>query len=146
MTPFAPPGLTLVLYTNQVVVQAAVVLTPAQIAANLASAGVTITSTGTPAVSGTYGLDPNTQAVMQWVLGFGPAAQSKFPGATALYHLADINGVQHTFPNVTVLQALALAYAGIAAQVAVYATGVGGAPTMSATISIGARSVVAMGS
>lgn len=109
-------------------------LPPASLAANLASKGVSITSTGSPAVSGIYGLDQATMQAVQWTTAYGPLGQAKFPGATALFHLLDINGVPHTFPNVTVLQAFVEAYSAIAAELAIYATGQGGAPGMSATI------------
>ena len=72
-------------------------LTPAQIAANLLAAGITVTSAGSPALSGTYAADANAKTNMLGItsaltLGGG----TSFAGAsTETFY--DANGIPHVF-------------------------------------------------
>jgi hypothetical protein len=79
-----------------------------QQAAELLSAGLTITSTSTPAIDGTYPATPNAvsyvQAEMLSILANGTFAD----GATTL-QWADATGALHTFPSVAVFKLFATA-------------------------------------
>ena len=92
----------------------AVVLTPAQQAANayaaFISAGLTVTSTGTPALDGVYSIDPTAQANIsaeaQFITSFGEFTS----GNTLQWQRAD--GSFTTFPDKTTF----MDFAKIAAQ------------------------------
>lgn len=71
-------------------------------------AGVQITSTGTPALSGTYACDPAAQAKIMATSLFA-VVNSKFPGGGATMAWADRSGAVHTFPTIAEFQAFATA-------------------------------------
>lgn len=78
-------------------------LTSAQNAAAAVEAGLTISSTGTPAIDGTFAIDPAMQgkiaAVEVYIL-----KNSTFPGAASTYPWPTIAGAFVTFPSTTVFQ------------------------------------------
>lgn len=89
---------------------AASYLTPAQGLAVMFANGVIITSTGTPAVNGTYGIDPTNQAKIAFVSSY-ITLHSAFPNSySTLTHL-DLSGNPHVFPTTTLFQAFATAVA-----------------------------------
>jgi hypothetical protein len=96
---------TLVAYTPP-----APVLTLAQQAQVALGAGVAVTSTGTPALNGTYPIDPLTQgriaSVSTYILVNG-----KFPGSATTYAWVDVAGAAHVFPSTAAFQAFATAIA-----------------------------------
>lgn len=73
-------------------------------------AGVSVTSTGTPAINGTYDISPASQgrlaAVSTYIL-----VNSKFPGGVTSYGWVDTSGVPHVFPSTALFQAFATAIA-----------------------------------
>jgi hypothetical protein len=60
----------------------------------LASLGVAITSSGTPALDGTYGCDPKSQANLTTLLA-GYAVRGAFPGGGTTFAYPDIAGAAH---------------------------------------------------
>ena len=80
--------------------------TLAQQAAALIAAGLTVTSTGTPALNGVYACDAtaqhNLQAVQTYIL-----TNAKFPGSTGTYPWLDTSGAAHIFPSTTEFEAFA---------------------------------------
>lgn len=74
------------------------------------AAGCQIVSSATPAVSGTYPLDPatniRTNSIATYIL-----LNNTFPGGATTYSRADINGTPHAFPSVSVYQEWASAIA-----------------------------------
>lgn len=82
-------------------------LLPNQIAASLFSAGCHIVSTGTPALNGTYSIDPVSQQQMGGV-ATSIAAGFGFPASLTIIPWPDINGVPHGFNQTNFLN---LAYA-----------------------------------
>ncbi len=88
--------------------------TPAQQAVAAMAAGLAITSTSTPALSGTYGVDAATtdhiQSEMLCVLVAGT-----FADGTAELAWPDLAGVIRTFPSIGAFRAFALAVSGYVA-------------------------------
>ena len=84
----------------------------AQIAQNFfnsaISAGITITSASTPALNGTYGVDPGTRSNAQGLV-FNYVNRGGFPHGASTYQYADINGGFHA---VTLAQLQAIVNAG----------------------------------
>jgi hypothetical protein len=82
------------------------------VAQQMIAAGIGITSVGTPALDGTYAIDPTSQgdivAVSAYIGEFGT-----FPNAQTTLPYPDISGTIHTFPSV-------LEWAGFAKAVADY--------------------------
>ena len=74
--------------------------TLAQQAAALIAGGITITSTGTPALNGTYSTNApaqeNAVSVMSYI-----NANAKFPGSAATMTWLDSSGNPHVFPSTT---------------------------------------------
>jgi hypothetical protein len=108
--------------------------TLAQQAAAAMLQGLAITSTGTPALNGTYGVDPMSQgrvaSISTYILVNG-----NFPGAMATYPFIDMSGAPHVFPTTASFQAFATACANYVAAVDfVAATGTGTLPVATATI------------
>lgn len=86
----------------------------AQLAVKLAS-GIAITSTGTPAINGTYALDAGTQADMANIAATC-AFTGGFPGGGASFAYPDITGAPKTFPSVAALKAFYIAYSTLVLQ------------------------------
>lgn len=91
-------------------------------------AGVAITSTGTPALNGTYAVDSITQhkiaAVSVYIL-----VNSKFPGGASSYAWPDVSGALHNFPSTAEWQSFATAVADYVAELdLIIVTGTGSLP------------------
>ena len=76
--------------------QAAAANDPASQYRTRLSAGLTITSTATPALNGTYAVDPTMQARISAVAA-GLANGKGFPHGATTYAWPDIGGTRHTF-------------------------------------------------
>lgn len=100
------------------------------------AAGITITSTSTPALNGTYAIDPAAQqrinAIETAILKNGA-----FPGSSGT-QLAyyDAAGAPHVFPSVAEFSAFATAVANFVADLDLYAAGAPGASLPSADVTI----------
>lgn len=107
--------------------------TLAQQAAVMLAAGLAVTSTGTPALDGTYAADPQTQSdLMAEVLSL--AVNSAFTNGTASLGWPDIYGAYHTF-NATQFKALATALGAFAGALKpIIASNSGTLPSASVTI------------
>lgn len=99
--------------------QSAVAAAQASASAAIAG-GLTISSTGTPAVNGTYSCDAgsvaNFNAVETYVLRNGT-----FPGPSSTQAWVLLNGSIVSIPNTTVFNEIATAIANYVAQVQIYA-------------------------
>lgn len=84
------------------------VLTLAQQAALLLTAGLTIASTGTPAIDGVYGCDTETRATIAEVTA-GINAGHGLPGGGSTFDFNLRNGTGVTFPATAVFLAAAVA-------------------------------------
>lgn len=62
------------------------------------TAGVTVTSTATPALNGVYAVDPPSQANISGI-ATGIAARSRLPGGGSTFNYGDISGGQHAFAS-----------------------------------------------
>ena len=107
---------------------------PAQQATALISGGITITSTGTPALDGVYACDAtaqsNLQAVQTYILTNG-----KFPGSSGTYPWLDTNSTPHVFPSTTEFEAFASRVADFVADCTmIILTGSGTLPPSTASI------------
>lgn len=80
--------------------------TLAQQAAAAINAGVAITSTGTPALDGTYACDDSMQAKINRVAAF-IALNGKFPASLTEMPWPDMSGAIHLFPTTATFQAFA---------------------------------------
>lgn len=69
----------------------------AQLAAALA-AGITIVSTATPALNGTYGVDDQSQRFISGTAA-SIAARSRLPGGAATFGYGDVTGARHNFSS-----------------------------------------------
>jgi hypothetical protein len=70
--------------------------TPASIAAAALSGGLAVTSTGTPALNGTYAIDQLSQMdiiAIETSLNAGKG----FPGGATAFNYADVSGAMHSF-------------------------------------------------
>lgn len=85
-------------------------LIPPQALALVFARGVVITSTGTPAVNGTYGIDPVNQAKIAFVSSY-ITLHSAFPNSQSTLTHLDLAGAPHVFPTTTLFQAFATAVA-----------------------------------
>jgi len=129
MGQWAVSGGTLVAYTP-----ATPTPTPAQQAAAAISAGVQVISTNTPALNGTYAIDPASQmkimATSQYI-----SVNGKFYGGATTYPWLDMSGTAHTFPSVAEFQAFASAVAAyVAALDVIVASDSGTLPAQPVTI------------
>lgn len=110
--------------------------TPAQQAAAAIAAGVIVTSTATPSLNGTYGLDPTSQNnVGNTVISI--MLNGTFPNGSSTMLWVDQSGVSHIWPSVTEFKAFATAYSSYVSAVDLYAAsnGASGAlPSNSVTI------------
>lgn len=81
--------------------------------------GIIVTSTATPSLNGTYGLDQinqnNVNATITYILLNGT-----FPGGDTTMSWIDQLGVSHTWPTIAEFKAFATAYANYVAQVSLY--------------------------
>lgn len=107
---------------------------PAQQAMAALGQGLTVTSTGTPALDATYAVDAAAQAKMTatelYILKNGT-----FPGGSTTIAWPDIAGTLHTFPSTAVYAAWATAIADyVAALDLVIATDTGTLPAAAKTI------------
>lgn len=105
----------------------------------LLAGGIAITSTGTPALNGTYAIDPASQAKITAEQLY-IATTGKFTNGQTTKAWADIAGALHTFPTPAEFTAFAEAIAAVvdavlAAQIAALESGGSWtAPSMTATI------------
>jgi hypothetical protein len=73
-------------------------LTPTQMLAAKLAAGITITSTGTPALSGVYAVDPASQIKIV-AIAAGIAAGKGLPGGGGTVGILDMAGTSHIFAS-----------------------------------------------
>lgn len=99
-------------------------LTVAQQAANALSAGLIITSTSTPAISGTYPLDTLTQAKIDAIITF-ILANGTFPEGSATFEWPDTVGALHVFPSIAEFKLWATAIANYVNLLDLYGLGIG---------------------
>ncbi len=93
-----------------------------------------LTSTGTPALNGTYAVDPASQMKIM-ATSQSISVNGKFYGGTTAYPWLDASGATHTFPSVAEFQAFASAVAGyVAALDLIIATNSGTLPTQPVAI------------
>ena len=111
------------------------VIPPQMQAATAFAAGLTVSSTGTPAINGTYALDAATQFEINSVQLF-VQVNGDFPGGTGTYPWFDTSGAAHIFPGIAVFKDWATAIANYVAALKLYAAGAPGAsfPAAAATI------------
>lgn len=108
--------------------------TLAQQALALIAGGMTITSTDTPALNGTYSANASAQSNIQAVQIY-IQANGKFPGSSGTYAWLDTSGTPHVFPSISEFTAFATAIADFVADCTMIAlTGEGTLPVASATI------------
>jgi hypothetical protein len=109
--------------------------TPASVVAVALAAGLAITSTGTPAIDGTYPLDSITQFEINSVMLF-IQTNGDFPGGTSTYPWFDAAGAPHIFPSIAVFKEWATAVANYVAALKLYGAGAPDAtlPQQSVTI------------
>lgn len=81
--------------------------TAAQVQEQKLAAGLAITSTGTPSLSATYGLDQTSQDQL-WNIALGVASGLGLPGNASSFEYPDITGTPHSF-NATQITNLAKA-------------------------------------
>ncbi len=108
--------------------------TLAEQAAALIAGGITITSTGTPALDGVYACNAaaqqNLQAVQTYIL-----TNAKFPGSAGTYPWLDAAGEAHIFPTPVEFEAFSTAVANFVADCTlIMLTGTGPLPPATATI------------
>lgn len=114
-------------------------LTAQQLAAEIQaaySAGLTITSTSTPAVKGTYGIRIQDQQTINAVETF-VIKNNAFPGSsgTSLAY-QDIAGNFHVFPSLAIWSEFANAVANYVADLKMYAAGAPGSSLPSKSVTI----------
>jgi len=107
----------------------------AQLAAQLQAAGLTLTCTSNPALSGVYALDTATQQAINATSTYILTNPGKFPGGQTSLVWLDVTGSPKTFTSTATFQEYATATANVVAELDLYAAGQGSAPTMSVTIS-----------
>lgn len=111
-------------------------LSASQKASNAISGGIILTSTGTPALNGTYSVAPNIQgqinAVVTYIL-----LNSNFPGGASELPWPDASGTMHVFPTTTSFTNFASAVANFVAQASIYGSSngaIGSIPSNQITI------------
>jgi hypothetical protein len=108
--------------------------TPAQQAQAALTAGLAVNSTSTPALNGTYAIDPTSQMKINSVALY-VAVNQKFPGGATSYPWLTMSGTASTFPSIAEFDAFATAVADYVAQLdMIIATGAGTLPASSVTI------------
>jgi hypothetical protein len=100
------------------------------------SAGLTVTSTSTPVVNGTYGIRAQDQQTINAVETF-VLKNNAFPGSsgTSLAY-QDQSGTFHVFPSLTVWSEFANAVANYIADLKMYAAGAPGSSLPSNSVTI----------
>jgi hypothetical protein len=101
LVPYAPPPVTPTL---------------AQLAMAALAAGLTITSTGTPSLNGTYACDPLTQSHIQAEM-LSVSVTGTFADGTSAVQWPDMSGTLHTF-SIDEFKAWAIAIGGYIAALA----------------------------
>lgn len=81
----------------------------------LLNAGVILTSTGTPAVNGTYNAHPEAVSYLQSEM-LSILTHGFFADGTVSVEWVDTSGVGHVFPNTTVFRAFAVAVGAFVAN------------------------------
>lgn len=71
-------------------------LSPEELIGALMGAGVAVRSTSTPALNGTYSLDPSSQANISGV-AVGIASRNRLPGGGSTFNYGDAIGTNHSF-------------------------------------------------
>ncbi len=108
-----------------------------KIAANVAAAvaaGCQIVSTSTPAISGTYAIDPASTSQINAVATY-IAINNRFPAGQSALSWPDVAGALHIFSTTAEFQAFASAIADWMTKISLYANGVATAlPTGGETI------------
>ena len=110
--------------------------TAAQQAATLLAAGLAVTSTGTPALSGTFATTANAVANVNAVITY-ILLNSTFPGGGTTMPWVDHAGSTHIFPSTTAFKAFATAFADFVAQAQLFADSngaIGALPSNTVTI------------
>lgn len=92
---------------------------PAKLAGVAIAAGIEITSTSTPALNGTYPLDPASQANINAVITY-ILLNGTFPNNAATLNWYDISGTSHTFPSIAEFKAFSTATANYVTTVIEY--------------------------
>lgn len=81
--------------------------------------GVQISSIGSPEINGTYSTNTNSianiNAIMTYIL-----ANNAFPNGAESMAWADIAGIIHLFPNITVFKSFATSFANYVTSVSIY--------------------------
>ncbi len=96
-------------------------LTPQQNADNAIAAGIIVTSTETPSLSGTYPIDPATQVKLNSAITY-IILNGAFPPASAVsMPWYDADGVAHVFTAIVDFKNFATAFADFVAHVDIYA-------------------------
>lgn len=110
------------------------VLTPAQQVANALNAGLAITSTSAPALSGTYAVTQDMQLKLDAITTF-ILANGTFPEDATTYEWPDTAEVMHVLPSIAEFKLLATAIANYVNLLDLFALGIGSAlPAATATI------------
>ncbi len=96
--------------------------------------GLTVLSTGTPAINGTYGVGATSltriNAVSTYIM-----VNAKFPIGLSEFPMLDTDGMTHLFPNISLFQAWATAIADYVATLdMILLTGTGSIPPSTVTI------------
>lgn len=108
--------------------------TLSQMASSALSAGLAVTSTSTPAINGTYSVDPAAQGRMAAISTF-ILVNNAFPSGASAFPWIDTSGGVHLFPTTALFQQFATAAANyVAALDLIAATGTGTMPPNSITI------------
>jgi hypothetical protein len=107
--------------TNGNPIAVAVTPTPAQLAANAINAGLTISSTSTPAINGTYAVDANAQSKLNAVTTY-VMLNNAFPANQSAMPWADMSGAAHAL-SIANFKAFATAIANYVAELDLYANG-----------------------
>lgn len=110
--------------------------TPAQQAFATLAAGWQVQSTSTPAINGTYAVDPASQQKIA-AISLYIQVNGKFPAGQTTYAYPDVIGAFHTFPSTAMFQEFATAMGDFVALLDMYAVGAPGVtiPTEPTTIS-----------
>lgn len=111
-------------------------LLPQKNASAAISSGIVITSTGTPALNGTYPLDQDTQGQLNGVITF-ILINGTFPNGISEMPWYDTSGAMHLFPSVAAFKDFATAFANYVATVTIYANSggtIGSIPSNNITI------------
>jgi hypothetical protein len=134
-----PAGCVEITDAQAEVLQAPPPPTPEQVLASTVAAamaaGLTIASTSTPAIDGTYPVDSDTTQEISQVMLF-TQVNGDFPGTASSYPWFDTSNVPHVFPSVAVFKGWATAIANYVAALKLYGAGVQGAALPSSSVTI----------